>query len=361
MRVLQLCSLYGDKFFTTLMIAIESNNIDNVIFYPRRHDKIFETDKKNVISTSVYNRLDGIMYYTKILKILNSLKKNVSLDDIDLVHAHTLYSDGIVAYYLNRKYRIPYIVAVRSTDLNYYYKYRKDLYFMAKKILKNAKSIVFLSDSYLIKTQQFYRLNLENKSSVIPNGINEFFIENLAEKSNRIKKKNLEVLTVGFISRRKNQISVAKAIDLLNKKYNYKIKYNIVGKILHKKTYSELIKYDFVSYYNFMDKRDLVEMYRKMDIFALPSISETFGLTYLEAISQNLPVIYTKNEGFDGQFPVGKIGYPVESKNIEDIAEKIMIIANNFDNFKNISSLIKPYHWEVISLKYKKIYEDSLL
>lgn len=40
----------------------------------------------------------------------------------------------------------------------------------------------------------------------------------------------------------------------------------------------------------------------------MPSHKETFGLVYAEAMSQGLPIIYTKNQGFDGQFPDGYVG-----------------------------------------------------
>ena len=41
---------------------------------------------------------------------------------------------------------------------------------------------------------------------------------------------------------------------------------------------------------------------RSCSVFAMPSIFETFGLVYLEALSQNLPVVYTKGQGIDGMF-----------------------------------------------------------
>lgn len=361
MKVLQLCSLYGDKFLESLMLSIESNNVEISVFYPRRYDKEYQNENKNVVSDKIYNRLDGILYYSKILKILVKLEKSCLIEEKDIVHAHTLYTDGVVAYYLYRKYGVPYIVAVRSTDLNYYYKYRKDLFFLARAVLKNAKNVIFLSESYLIKTEIYFKLNLSTKGNVIPNGISARYLENLRKDLRKDERKNIEILTVGFISRRKNQLSVAKAIHLLNSKYNQKINYNVIGKILDENVHDELMSYEFVSYYEFMDKSQLIEMYREADIFVMPSLSETFGLTYLEAISQNVPVIYTKNEGFDGHFPLGKVGYSVEAKNIEDIAKKIMMILENYSQFENISYLVKDFEWNKISLQYKKIYEDSLL
>lgn len=48
------------------------------------------------------------------------------------------------------------------------------------------------------------------------------------------------------------------------------------------------------------DENILEEYYSKADIFAMPSSYETFGLGYVEAMLQDLPILYTHNEGIDG-------------------------------------------------------------
>ena len=40
--------------------------------------------------------------------------------------------------------------------------------------------------------------------------------------------------------------------------------------------------------------------------FCLPSHAETFGLVYVEAMSQGLPIIY-EGQGFDKQFQDGEV------------------------------------------------------
>ena len=55
----------------------------------------------------------------------------------------------------------------------------------------------------------------------------------------------------------------------------------------------------------------------------MPSFPETFGLVYVEAMSQGLPIIYTKGQGIDGYFEDGKVGYPVNTKDSNDIVKKL--------------------------------------
>ena len=80
-----------------------------------------------------------------------------------------------------------------------------------------------------------------------------------------------------------------------------------------------------------MSKELLLSQYRQNDIFILPSKKESFGLVYAEAMSQGLPVIYTKGQGFDGQYPEGEIGYHINPNDSMDIANKILLIVGNYN------------------------------
>ena len=70
------------------------------------------------------------------------------------------------------------------------------------------------------------------------------------------------------------------------------------------------------------EKDKLQAVYAQNSIFAMPSLAETFGLVYVEAMSQGLSVLYTKGEGIDGLFEehIGEAVTPKHSKGFERIA-----------------------------------------
>ena len=77
----------------------------------------------------------------------------------------------------------------------------------------------------------------------------------------------------------------------------------------------------------------------------MPSKTETFGLVYAEAMSQGLPVIYTRGQGFDGQFEEGEVGYSVDCKDKKEISMKIIDIINNYDVIsRNAINLVDRYN-----------------
>lgn len=91
----------------------------------------------------------------------------------------------------------------------------------------------------------------------------------------------------------------------------------------------------------------------------MPSLRETFGLVYAEALTQGLPVIYTKGQGFDGQFNEGEVGYSVDSEDSDDIANKVLHIMRDYEELtKKCIELCWKFDWKHITSQYVQIYND---
>jgi glycosyltransferase involved in cell wall biosynthesis len=89
----------------------------------------------------------------------------------------------------------------------------------------------------------------------------------------------------------------------------------------------------------------------------LPSLLETFGLVYPEAMSQGLPVIYTRGQGFDGHYPDGHVGYAINPNDPRDIAEKIKVIFSDYLRFStNAFNASLDFSWDKIVDKLLEVY-----
>ena len=367
MKVLHInCNYFGHNPVHRNMISYmeKIKNLDNYVFCPVT-DTVSEGVSDNVVASRCIKRFDRLFFHNKSKKIRSSLINTFNIESFDLMHAYTVFTDGNVAYELNKKYNIPYVVAVRNTDVNTFFKYMVHLRKRGVEILQNASAIFFLSKSYQNFVINKYipdniRKKIEEKSFIIPNGINEFWLKNINNNSvnNKIedfKNKTLKLVYAGDIDKNKNLIFTCKTIDLLKNK-GWNVEYNVAGRIRDKKIFEKIKKY--INYKGILKKEELLDLYRDSHIFIMPSIAETFGIVYAEAISQGVPVIYTKGQGFDEQFDNGKVGFAVDINNENEADELINKIIKKYKSISNnCISLVKKFEWEKIICQYFQEYK----
>lgn len=347
----------------------QNNKIITFVPTYEQNDNVYSGGRKKVeplpgvIVCKCFEKRDRFVFDYKQEKIYRALKNSVSLEEIGLVHASTLFSDGNIAYRLYKKYGIPYIVQVRNTDVNMFFKKRLLLRGRGVEILRGARKIVFLSNSYKNQVINTYvslehREEILQKSCLIPNGIDEFWLNNRPSIEHTVDDKYFKVIYVGVIDRNKNLLTTQKALNLLQNR-GYQVDFTVVGGIGSKSIYRKIIKDENTKYISWQPKEKLVELYRRNDMFVMPSIYETFGLVYAEAMSQGLPVIYSRNQGFDQQFRDGEVGYPVTSMAAEEIADRMIDIVSNYERIReNCIESAGRFRWDNIAEEYTKIYGE---
>ena len=366
-KVLQICSYYlGTKLYQRLFESLEANNIqEDAYVFTNYENSIKEGYQQNVKVSKCYNNRDRYIFHLKHLKVLKDIQNKMDIHKYNVIHAHSLFSNGYIAYKLYKKYNIPYIVAVRNTDVNIFFKKMIHLRPLGLNILRNARKVIFISNPYKEFTinnyiPNKYKNEITEKSVVIPNGIDRFWFENKFSSKSIPKNNKINLIYVGTLDSNKNIETTTKACKMLIQK-GYKINYKIIGRIVNEK-YKDFIKdYSFIEYISHCDNEELIKYYRSSDIFVMPSKHETFGLVYAEAMSQGLPVIYTRGQGFDGQFEEGEVGYSVQYDNEEEIADRIIDIVDNYEEIsKNCIDKVGRFDWDKITREYIEIYNENL-
>lgn len=367
MKVLHINSYYSNRFFyKNLFNSQIAQGMDVSVYLP-----VINNYKRPDIDLGTYTNIsknhgkyDRVIFQMKHHKILKDIKKQYNFDEFQILHAHSLFSNGYIAYKINQEFHVPYIVTARGTDLNTFFKYMVHLRKLGISILNNAKKIIFLSPSLRDDIiNKYIPENLKKeffeKSSIIPNGLDPFWLNNKNRPKELPDNKNLSIIQVGIVNKSKNVLTTAKAIEKLNNK-GYNIKFNVVGTIEDKKVYHELIEKDFVQYHKPVNKEKLLDMYRYNHLYVMPSLKETFGLVYAEALSQGLPVLYSRGQGFDKQFPDGQVGYPVDKLNAEDIADKIELVLNGYEALsKKAIKASDKFDWNMIAKEIIHLYKTE--
>ncbi|MCK4799024.1 MAG: glycosyltransferase family 4 protein [Spirochaetes bacterium] len=365
-----MCSDYsGTPLYEKMVSQIDNESYQQIVYVPTRIKEFINKYKNEELLNVEYhypyilNLYTRINYLHKVKKIYKNIEDLISMKEVGLIHAHFLFSDGGVAYKLNKNYNIDYIVAVRDTDVNIFFKYLLYIKRYGIEILNKAKKIIFISPAYkefvinnIIPKDK--RKEIEEKSLIIPNGVDKFWLNNRQFK--KVDKKNFNLIFIGQFIKRKNIYTSIKVSKKL-KKMGYNVNFTIIGMGKLERKIKE-ISYkinDIIQIHNHInDPKELLSMYRKSDIFIMPSFRETFGLSYIEAMSQGLPVIYSKGQGIDGYFNDGEIGFAVEPKNVDEIVNKILIINSNYNEIsKNCYNRSAFFSWKRIIEEYIKLYK----
>ena len=382
MHILHISNSYGGtKVYENLYTQLDKLGVRQTVFVPlnaANHSRVgnqmidFQTEGSKIIYSTVLKPRHRIFYMSKIKAIVKDLKKSVDLGSIDAIHASTLCLDGAVAYKLHQETGIPYMCAIRNTDVNNYYKVFKWRKGFFSKILEAASKIIFISPKY---KENFLseiipgsvRKKIEEMVMVIPNGVSDVFLANKSKEHKTFDGK-LNLIFVAAFYKGKGLVETIRAIELLRNK-GYNITLNAIGKGLpnrpHDSEYEAQVDAlakgkDWIKIQTFKKPEEIIAEMRQANAFVMVSKPETFGLVYVEALSQHLPIIYAQGQGFDGYYPDGFVGYPAEAGNIESIAEKIENLTKNYPTIaKNVESLNldEDFDWSNIGKKYLNIYK----
>lgn len=368
MKILHINSYYSaGSFYKNLYDKQKESGLNIDVYVPVSTSVDTSSLKLGDYTTISVNhgKYDRLFFHLKHVKIYKDIIKKYIITDYTLIHAHSLFSNGYIALKLKKKYGIPYVVAVRSTDINTFMKYMIHLGKLGVQIIKEAAKVIFLSEPYRDMVIEKYipdklKKDIYIKTAIIPNGIDDFWLSNKYARTNGVKRNSINIIFAGQISRRKNASTTVKACEILLKK-GYNVKFTVVGRVKDKTEYQVIKTRDFVNYVEYQPKEKLLDLYRKNDIFVMPSRTETFGLVYAEAMSQGLPVIYTKGQGFDGQFEEGEVGYSVPYNSPEEIADKIQGILSNYNKIsQNCVMKVDKFNWSKISKDYNHIYKNCI-
>ncbi len=135
------------------------------------------------------------------------------------------------------------------------------------------------------------------------------------------------ILNVGTIERRKNILSVVKAMR--QKKID--IPLIIIGRATpycdEIKAYIEVNRMKNIFILNNVPLEDLPAFYQKAKLFVYPSIFEGFGIPILEALVSKTPVITTRGGCFEEAG--GPSSMYIDPENIDDIGEKLKLLLDD--------------------------------
>lgn len=113
-----------------------------------------------------------------------------------------------------------------------------------------------------------------------------------------------------------------------------------------------------VSYY------DMPEMFRRADLFVLPTLVEGLAQVNLEAMASGLPVVTTAHSGADDFVVDGEHGYIIPIRDADAIAERIRHCYTNRDHCRQMGLAAREvalrHDWRDYNAQVKQVFQDML-
>jgi glycosyltransferase involved in cell wall biosynthesis len=306
------------------------------------------------------------------------MKKNIS--SFDIVHIHGLYRFPVTfAAWLARRSCIPYLICPHGSLDPFIYKQSQYNVFL-KRIyerlfdlpnLNNATAIHFTAYEEYKRTAY---LKLRARPIVVPNGIDWERYKHLPAKNGFRKDLGLDTLAplVLFLGR----INFKKGLDLLIPAFSFVASNHVNAHLAivgpdnegYRTQVSQWCnKYGIQKRVFFVDHlgiEKVKEAYVDSDVFVLPSYTENFGLTVVESMVCQTPVVISDQVNIWHQVQKAGAGIVVNC-DTNSVANAINYLLNNPDEAKSMGvngriAAKESFSWSNITLNLTKVYRNLI-
>ena len=288
---------------------------------------------------------------------------------LDILHVHYAIPHASAAYLAqqilkSRKIKLPYITTLHGTDITLVGQdpsFEPVIFFS----LNNSNAITSVSESLRKDTLKTFKI--ANDIKVIPNFIK---IEDYQHPTEACHRKNFAapneriLIHISNFRKVKRVEDVLRVFDIVRKEIPCKL--ILVGDGPERPAIDKLCRElntcsDIISVGKIANPKEVLSI---SDLFILPSETESFGLSALEAMALKIPVISSNTGGIPELNIHGKTGYMSKVGDYEDMAKNTIALLSDekkFQQFReNAFEQAKKFDIEAILPMYEKLYEEVI-
>ncbi|MBI2546799.1 glycosyltransferase family 4 protein [Candidatus Woesearchaeota archaeon] len=330
----------------------------NTLLKPYMSSKSYGEVRRKAKGPSMY----GQSLFDEVWRYMHAAEKIAEEEDFDVIHCHDwmTFQAGIMA---KKKKHKPLVVHVHATEFDRTGDtgVNQHVYEIERKGMHAADAIIAVSNYTKNKITRHYGI-APDKIHVVHNAVERS--EKSFSEISALKKDNKIVLFVGRITLQKGPdyfLYAAKKVL----EHNKNVRFIMVGSgdmepfIVEKA--AELGIADKFLFAGFLQGDELHKAYQMADVYVLPSVSEPFGITPLESMANNTPVIISKQSGVS---EVINHCLKVDFWDIDQLSSKILSVLNYkalHEELRDNASLeVRKLSWDIPAQKCIHIYNQVL-
>ncbi len=280
-------------------IQIAPYQYENEIIEESKSPSFYCSKTQSVKIESLHNLFsDGNPYgndlFNKINLFSTACEELCSTGDFDLIHAHDWVTFS-AAIRIKKKTAKPLVLHVHALETDRAGENtRNAIYGLEKDGLEQADRIIAVSEYTKEQIVQHYGISA-GKISVVHNGIESAEFSRAPHKL-----KDKLVIFLGRITHQKGPQFLLETAEKVTRVYP-RVKFVVAGvgdqfgQLLETAAYKKMgNKFLFTG---FLSKAKVNELLSMADVYFMPSVSEPFGLTALEAAQHKVPIVLSSQSG----------------------------------------------------------------
>jgi glycosyltransferase involved in cell wall biosynthesis len=283
----------------------------------------------------------------------------------DVVHVNVLTKQGLLAWWLKRKYGVPYVVMEHWSGYlpengDYRGVMRKK---MSEMIVRRASAVMPVS-AKLMNAMKLCGLRHANWQ-IVPNVVDDFFYNN--DTTNRVREGKFRFIHVScFDNRAKNTLAIVEAVEQLSKQRN-DFEMIMVGTgqdIFFTRSLADNYKLESRGFMRFTGEQTPEQVKAWMDTsdcFVLFSNYETAAVVLEEAVACAMPIISTP-VGIAEELIDETTGIIVPVKDVNSLVEAMLAEIDNANKFdkEKIKAKAIQYSFDKVGNQLVEIYKRAI-
>jgi glycosyltransferase involved in cell wall biosynthesis len=245
---------------------------------------------------------------------------------IHIVYAHKLAIEGIAALFIANASNIPLLVSLRGEVEPKIIGYKPSYRFLISRILKRASALFYVSA--WLRPFMDARFTIDSrKCHLLPN-----FVDKAARSPSSHNSGDRFVTVFDFgVHRRKGIKWLLEAFFAAFEK-NPEVHLDIIGSgdatatAQVKSLVQRANLTHRVTFIGQLPNQELLSRLGDYVALVLPSVRETFGMVYLEALLAGTPILHTRHTGIDGFLNGLQYGVAVEPGSVRDITKGLIFL-----------------------------------
>lgn len=379
--------LFSDTYFPDINGVVTSisnlkkglENLGHKVFVITNHTSLTKTKFEDDVLYLPGVELKFLYGYTLSTPIHREASEIVASLELDVIHIHSEFGVGLFGRTIAKKLRIPVVTTYHTQyeDYTHYVNFlglqkiedysRKVVAQLSRVYSKNVQIIIAPSS----KTKHMLEgYNINKQIEVIPSGLDLEKFERVDFEKNASLKKQLG-LDHKFVINYTGRLAKEKSIDLVLECFSELIQtvphahFMIVGDGPYRQGLEDLTKNlnldDHVTFIGSVGQNEIVPYYQISDAFVSASLTETQGLTFIEALANGLCVFARYDEPLKEIIIEDKTGYYFEDA--ASFVEKVNYYLNLEDKDvlkDHAKTVIHPYDLRTFGSSVLDTYQKAI-